>query len=669
MNALLFYRPGGKGKSLRGTLLSRSIVLFLLTFFFISCALLLSPCTFAEDSGSITCVIVPPIRDGFAWGKVCAGQIYQYTANGTIYHCKHPPGGPSSCPTDPDGWQGHNAGSYFLCPERVPYSLVAAIGEISTPTNPPGPSFTESVGDCFQLGTSGTFTASKSGTLYLYFNDDDYADNTGWFNCCIGLSNVTLVAVDAQGFEPQLDGNDASLQVPISNAVDSAYNRIGALTDGASLIVLQLSPSGCAGWTVQVSDPNDDTLGAAQVGSLWGGDENSLPPLPATLADPGDTTLVLQDGQTALFYRPPPSWAFGSGTKEHNIQFQVFDENTNVVATTPFILHKPPLVLVHGLFDDPTVWNTFKSTLSGYVDFDPYEANYSNNNTSGFDIIFTAVPVAIRTALGDSRINGIAATRVDVVAHSMGGNATRWYMTPSSHIPDNSDRTSGGTVLFKTTTIHSTRAAQDQFIRPDNFGIGDIRRFITMGTPHTGTSLSGRAIEILNSYVTGRSYKQRELRKNTMFIEHMLRFTAIGLSEPGAATDSGMAIVDLAAYGTQMSGAQAPSRSAAVNFQAAIPVEYVPVEATAYSRSFGLQNTGAWFLQRMLNLVLDWPADIQAEVSDLVVPSLSARNLTAYRDNYDIRGVYHWDMPKASIGPMFRDLLGPSDAMFVPPEQ
>jgi hypothetical protein len=456
------------------------------------------------------------------------------------------------------------------------------------------------------------------------------------------------------------------------------------LTDGASLIVVQLSTATCAR-VVQVSDENppgpslagalSSTLGAAELGSVWSGDENSLPPLPATLADPGDTTLALQDGQTAFFYRPPPSWAFGSGSKEHNIQIQVFDQNTNLVATLPFTLHKPPLVLVHGYKGSKDSWNGFQSVLTGVgiVVDEPIRADYASCNTCGLDACFYAVPEAISEGINRFRDIGVAATRVDVIAHSLGGVVTRWYMTPSSQLPNNVDRGLGAdpALAFKVTTIRGARPAEYEFLRPDNFGIGDIRRFITLGTPHTGTSAAWRTIQLLNLWVKGKAYRNRELRNDALWIETDLNFQAIGLTEAGTpSSEAGMVIIDAAAFGTHpVSGVcgDCPNVSLALASLPPIPVKYLPVEGTAFNNNV-FWDAIVWLGQRGIALHGAPPSDIQPDVSDGFIPALSARNRTARRDPYNLTGVHHGLLTHASgLGPILLDVLGESDSILLSP--
>ena len=620
------------------------------------------------SDGSLTCVTVPATAGGAAWGAVCAGNTYTYTASGWCARGTHG----AVDETDPDSKNhsgfvvdcsgGHGTQSQMLCPSAICYSLVGKIDGAS----------------CFQLGSTGSFTASASGTLQLYFNDDQYGDNRGSYTCCIAsLSTTTVTFVDAQGFEPQLDEYGTPwLETPIADTVDTSYNRVGALTDGASLIVVQLSTGVCslAGWTVEVSDPDDDTLGAAQVGSLWGGDENSLPPLPSTLAEPGDTTITLQDGESAIFYLPPPSWAFGSATKTYDIQIQVFDPNNNPVATAPFTLYKPPLVLVHGLFGSSANWDGFKTRVdaAGFA-VDIYRADYSPLNTAGFDAIYVAVPDAIRNAISARRAAGFAATRVDIVAHSMGTDATRWYMTPSAQLPNGGNRAASAVepLLFKTPPIvASPRPSEDEFLRPDNFGIGDIRRFVTLGGVHTGTSICWQGIRMVNKGITASLERRKEHLKVWTMVEQIFNFYAIALDEPGEPDDVGMALVDLAARTHPFPNGTAPPRSVALTALAPIPVPYAPIEGVAAGGP-PLSGVGAALFQIVATVGVGgtYPGDLQQFNSDMCVPSLSARNENPQNTGRTFSGVNHWDLTNNNYLNLdfFAGFFGEDETAFIQP--
>jgi uncharacterized membrane protein/pimeloyl-ACP methyl ester carboxylesterase len=396
---------------------------------------------------------------------------------------------------------------------------------------------------------------NSSWVLNVATDVNDSGEIVGW-GTINGESHAFLLSlfrlVDAQGFQPQLDQDGgAYLTSPITALVDSSFVRVGALTDGASLIVIQFaSGANLDGWTVSLVDTNTSDYGVAELGSLWHGNESDLPPLPVTTTDLGSAALTLSANETAIFYRAAPSWAFGTSNKTRDIQIQVFDESTNLVAAVPFSLHKPPLVLVHGLFGSANSWNGFRNriTAAGFV-VDKATADYSDRNTSGFDGIFTAVPEAIRAAVNTLRDAGIAATRVDVVAHSMGTDATRWYMTPSADLPANADRGDNSVepLLFRTPAISASRVDEDRFQREDNFGIGDIRRFVTLGGVHTGTSICWQGIRMVNKGIRAELEQRKDHLKIVTLVERIFGFNAIPFDEPGNPGDAGMALVDLAA--------------------------------------------------------------------------------------------------------------------------
>lgn len=510
-------------------------------------------------------------------------------------------------------------------------------------------------------------------------DDADCAIEIGWYNVSITwkawVSN-TVTLVDAQGFQPQWNGTNATLQTPITDTV-SGYDRTGALTDGASLIVVQLSTNPCSydGWTVGVVDSTPgSTNGAAQLGSLHHGSSSSLPQLPATLASPGNTNLTLGADETAIFYRPPPSWAFGKGSKDHNIQLELKDQNGTTVTTKTLILHKPPLVLVHGLFGNQSGWNGFRNriTAAQFV-ADITTADYGTQNTAGFDSIYAAVPQAIRTAVGQRRADGIAATRVDVVAHSMGTDATRWYMTPSANLSANTDRSNNSVepLLFKTPAIIAGRAAQDEFKRANNFGIGDIRRFVTLGGVHTGTSICWQGIRMVNNGIRAEHTLERRKEHLQVWsaVEQKFNFQAIALDEPGNPTSAGMALVDLAARKHDFPNGGVPARSVALVALAPVPVPYAPVEGVASGGS-PLSTIEAGLFRIFSTFIGGgYPEDVVAANSDMCVPSLSARNLNSQNSDRTLNGIDHWNLTDNSqLDPTFFErFFGADEDAFIRP--
>jgi probable HAF family extracellular repeat protein len=544
-------------------------------------------------------------------------------------------------------------------------------------------SFLYSDGTFIDLATLIPGDSGLGTTIVSDINNHGQIAGYGCFNgVCYHAFLLSLFRLaDAQGFEPQFTDGVATLQTPITTAVDSSFERVGALTDGASLIVVQFaSEANLDGWIVSLVDTDNVGFGAAELGSLWHGDNTSLPPLPVTTNDLGSASLTLTQSETAVFYRAAPGWAFGTTNKTHDIQIQVFDPDNNLVATSTFTLHKPPLVLVHGWTGNPGDWDGFPAVLANagiQVDA-PFRADYAVSNTCGIDVVFDAVPKAISNTVRQLRTDGVAATRVDVIAHSYGGIITRWYMTPSSQLPDGQSRTNDASPipLFKTTTIKGARSAELEFMRPDNFGIGDIRRFITLGVPHTGTSAAWKAIQILNLWVSRKAERNREILNDWMSLERTLStpnhdFRAIGLNEAGTPTEFGMSIIDAAAFGTHPTTGtcgSCPDVSLALASLPAIPVEYLPVEGTALG-SNPFWNALVWIGQRAILHGVP-PSDIKPSVSDGFIPALSARNRTARPDPdpYNLIGVNHSQLTSTlSLGPILVDALGDDDSIFLGP--
>ena len=76
--------------------------------------------------------------------------------------------GPGACHTDPNGlpWSycEHDPSPAFTAPGLNCWSMIGRIGVNGKP---------------FQLGSSMTFTAARTGLLYVGVNDNDYLDNSG----------------------------------------------------------------------------------------------------------------------------------------------------------------------------------------------------------------------------------------------------------------------------------------------------------------------------------------------------------------------------------------------------------------------------------------------------------------------------------------------------------
>ncbi len=94
-------------------------------------------------------------------------------------------------------------------------------------------------------------------------------------------------------------------------------------------------------------------------------------------------------------------------------------------------LRRPPVLLVHGLWGDSATWDQFEPLLQR--DINPFfvvRADYSRrpyNNAGRLSQNYQVIEQYLRRAEGEASKDKIAATKVDIVAHSMGGLITREY--------------------------------------------------------------------------------------------------------------------------------------------------------------------------------------------------------------------------------------------------
>ncbi len=192
----------------------------------------------------------------------------------------------------------------------------------------------------------------------------------------------------------------------------------------------------------------------------------------------------------------PPSADDDYNAATRTVNFQAQNGTTFQFGTLSIV--RPPVVLVHGLWDSPAVWKNLLSDANKDPRFpEVHKANYSVNLSgaisSSSDCVFSGcgafiaphangnqlgyaynAPIVmsdIKTAISNLRMgtnnNGIpvAAAQADVVAHSMGGLVTR----QAEGLPGFADSSS--------------------------FGAGSIHKLITIGTPHFGSPFATRLLQ------------------------------------------------------------------------------------------------------------------------------------------------------------------------------
>jgi pimeloyl-ACP methyl ester carboxylesterase len=243
---------------------------------------------------------------------------------------------------------------------------------------------------------------------------------------------------------------------------DPQKSMVGAVTDGTSKLRLQLTAKSnqeaFANSLWKIVDPQIlEPLPPSEQGTFLNG-ENPVDSLPV---------IFNSEGVAEAIYRAPESfvrWSTGEADNDKTRPTRVVQptvDSMNYLRTLkdPFPsirVKRPPVVLVHGLWGNPKVWDIFVEKFNDKSLYEIYRVNYSENGQVSSIVNNVAKLVdSIDDAIGKAGEQLFAANKVDIVAHSLGGLLTREYC--SQDIADCQDK---------------------------------IRRFITIATPHRGSELA-----------------------------------------------------------------------------------------------------------------------------------------------------------------------------------
>lgn len=146
-----------------------------------------------------------------------------------------------------------------------------------------------------------------------------------------------------------------------------------------------------------------------------------------------------------------------------------FTRTNTLNVTKKIIIRRPPVLLVHGIWGSSSSWGDVFTSREPAGGWDIHAINYSNS--AAFGNVTGAVGSTIRTMLKSAReTDSMAVAKVDVIAHSMGNLVTRRYM-------------------------HS-----DMFQWDDNFLEGNIRKLVSLTSPHWGSKLANLLVNLNNNF-------------------------------------------------------------------------------------------------------------------------------------------------------------------------
>lgn len=314
-------------------------------------------------------------------------------------------------------------------------------------------------------------------------------------------------------FEPLGLGEDENPQV----------SAIAA--DGVSLLLLRVTfPEAVEGQvTFTLDHPADGPR--APLGTLWAVDSVDLR---SEEGDAGDWDLEAPAGNTSVsvetfshdqkayafaLYRAPRNFDWDESaipgasrtdrirpvTIKADFSSDSSGESNGATMYKGVYVVRPPVLLVHGIWDSPSGWDNFPlwkgsaNEENAFLSLDPnypfiaYRPSYWINNdgrlaTNARIILgeFYRIISEFRTtsAFNPYGISRIAAAQADVVTHSYGGPITRMA---AQLAPDNDPRTIAGATNFRNRY---------------NWGYGYIHKLITVSGPHKGSPMSAHTARV-----------------------------------------------------------------------------------------------------------------------------------------------------------------------------
>jgi pimeloyl-ACP methyl ester carboxylesterase len=233
----------------------------------------------------------------------------------------------------------------------------------------------------------------------------------------------------------------------------------GPAADGATRVLLRASLPAAGNVTFSLG-------GVTAYGSLSGLD--GAGPGNATFTTAAQLVPALGSYYAFALYQAPDGLPAGSATAAGGVPFTVSATTDTAGASQPaplsLFLFQPPVVLLHGLWSDGSTWDKFPLNANG--EFNWISAP-SYPSASGLAANAQIIRIRLQDAVGMARSQGVAACRADVIGHSMGGVLGRYWASASN---------------------------ASAYEGPRNWYAGDIRRLITLDSPHSGSKLANEII-------------------------------------------------------------------------------------------------------------------------------------------------------------------------------
>jgi pimeloyl-ACP methyl ester carboxylesterase len=271
---------------------------------------------------------------------------------------------------------------------------------------------------------------------------------------------------------PSLIDDAGNLINDISKAIDITSYRNGTIADGVSKLILVVDSNKELQFSINETKPDDLTNGILSCLNQTKVD-NLHSAVKVSPEDIGNERSVV-----VAVYTPPDSFNQDrviNKTIHVNVS-DPYNPDARTLYELPITLYRPPVVLVHGIWANScNTWIetdfanelTNKGFIYAFADygkhssetFDPFDVEIKDDKPFG-NYGIDSIRNTIKCILNVYHNFSIAASQVDIVAHSMGGLMARGFVQ------------------------------QSDYKRKENYKKGSIHRLITIGTPHLGGPLS-----------------------------------------------------------------------------------------------------------------------------------------------------------------------------------
>jgi choice-of-anchor C domain-containing protein len=301
-----------------------------------------------------------------------------------------------------------------------------------------------------------------------------------------GSFHLFANASGAGSYQESMDVKLQQIGIEVSNEVLGIYDSIhfGIVSDGFTTLKLQVKTNGIRPQTVSASQPEigefvpHATLHVPLVVKSDGTGELEYIP-PAYLNEYLLTKeLALQPGTDSLNYLSDKIWGVDVPV---TITYEDEEGNPGSYDIRIFVT-RPPIFLIHGFTGNETTWAILADYLRARK-YEPLVREYYKGPADESTIQRQSQKLGkyIQEVRQTYLDNHILQTRIDIVAHSMGGLISRYYINNMSKYGEKA-----GIVIPYNVRLSRDELAAARFQTPVK--LNDVRKLIMVGTPNHGAT-------------------------------------------------------------------------------------------------------------------------------------------------------------------------------------